>query len=255
MQQVVLITGGSKGIGFALAKKFCQDNHVVLLVARSKSELATAKKTLEQQYRAKVLTLPLDLSVAGSAKQLVKFLTKEKITIDILVNNAGSGDKQAFATADSEKVLSMLQLNVIMLTELTHLLLPGMLKRNRGHIINLASIAGYLPGPNMAVYYASKAYVLSFTRSLAEELRGTAVAVTAVCPGRTKTAFAARAQIDEALFFRGAQSVEQATEEIYRGILAKKTEIIPGFLNKPIPFIVRALPVWLISRLMAKVQR
>ena len=184
--KTALITGASVGIGRDLAELFARDGHHLVLTARNEGQLQELAAKLRDQYHVNVEVIVQDLSVAGASQQIFERLQSKPI--DYVVNNAGFGSHGLFAGAELQSQLAMLQVNIVALTHLTRLLLPGMLARKSGRILNVASLAAFLPGPYMAVYYATKAYVLSFSEALSSETAGSGVTVTALCPGATRTA-------------------------------------------------------------------
>jgi uncharacterized protein len=228
----VLITGGSGGIGYELAKLFARDRHNLILVARSGDKLAQVASEL-QGYGVTVKTLTLDLGEAHAPKFLFDQIQGEGISVDILINNAGFGAYGEFARMSNEEILGQIQLNVIALTELTRLFLPAMMARHSGRIMNVASTAGFQPGPLMAVYYATKAYVISFTEAIANEVGNSPVTVTCFCPGATNTGFARRAGNEKARLFKrfGAMSTEKVALDGYRAVMGGRTLAISGAHN------------------------
>ena len=228
----VLITGASGGIGCELAKLFARGHHNLILVARSGDKLAQVATEL-RGLGVTVKTVPLDLASPAAPKFLFDQLQSEKVTVDILVNNAGFGAFGAFAQMSKEEIFGQIQLNVIVLTELTRLFLPAMLARHSGRIMNVASTAGFQPGPLMAVYYATKAYVISFTEAIANEVRHSDVTVTCFCPGATHTGFAERAGNDKSRLFKrlGAMRAEKVALDGYRAVMAGRGLAISGAHN------------------------
>ena len=186
MRPVALITGASAGIGKELARLLAVD-HDLILTARREDELNSLAQELS---RTRCHVVPLDLASPTGPKALFDAVAAKGLAVDVLINNAGFGDLGPFANAELGKMLRMIQLNVTALTELTGLFLPGMIARQRGQILNVGSVAGFQPGPFMAVYYATKAYVNSFSEALSNELIGTGISVTCLCPGPTRTEFA-----------------------------------------------------------------
>jgi uncharacterized protein len=227
----VLITGASGGIGYELAKLFARDRHNLVLVARSADKLAQVAAELQTQG-ATVKTISLDLAASPAPKFLFDQLQREGIAIDILINNAGFGAYGDFAQMPEQEILGQIDLNVRALTELTRLFLPPMVARRSGRIMNVASTAAFQPGPLLAVYYATKAYVLSFSEAIANELRNTGVTVTCFCPGATDTRFAARAGVEKSRLFKvGAMSAEKVALDGYRAIMEGRTLAISGAHN------------------------
>jgi short-subunit dehydrogenase len=229
----VLITGASSGIGYELAKRFAREGHKLVLVARSRERLEEVRKELSDATGAAVTLIAKDLSRPGSAAELFAELRARSIEIGILINCAGFGASGLFAQTDADLERDMMQLNMIALTELTKLALPDMIGRRAGRILNVASTAAFQPGPRMAVYYATKAYVLSFSEALANELAGTGVTVTTLCPGPTRTRFGRRAGIEGANVFRaGVMSAEAVSDAGYDGLMKGRSLIIPGLRNR-----------------------
>lgn len=228
----VLITGASGGIGYELAKLSARDHHDLVLVARSGDRLAQVAHEL-QAVGVTVKTFSLDLSAGPSAKFLFDQLQREGVTVDILVNNAGFGAFGEFAQMPEGQIFGQIQLNIVALTELARLFLPRMIARGSGRIMNVASTAGFQPGPLMAVYYATKAYVISFSEAIANEVRHSGVTVTCFCPGATHTGFAHRAGNDKSRLFQqlGAMSAEKVALEGYRAVMEGRTLAISGVHN------------------------
>jgi short-subunit dehydrogenase len=189
----VLITGASSGIGLELAKVFASRMHSIVLVARDPARLDKASREIRGTYGVNAFVVSKDLAAPNAAGEVFSELQREDIQVSILVNNAGFGLAGAFAENNLQMYLEMIQVNMTALVELTHLLLQPMLARGEGKILNVASTAAFQPGPLMSIYYASKAFVFSFSYALAEELEGTGVTVTTVCPGPTRSNFHARA--------------------------------------------------------------
>lgn len=253
----VLITGGNGGIGLELARLFAADGYSLVLVARDAERLRSAAEGLRKQFPGTVATIAHNLSAPHAARELWQQIAAQGLEIDILVNNAGVGLYGPFAETDAAKEAAMMQLNMVSLTELTKLALPGMLARKHGKILNISSVAAFQPGPLMAVYYASKAYVLSFSEALAEELRGSGVTVTALCPGTTRTGFEERAELGASALFRTARpmSAERVARAGYRGLMRGRAVVIPGMHSKIATFLVRITPRALVRRVVKYVQR
>ena len=230
--QTVLITGASGGIGYELAKLFARDHHNLILVARSGDKLAQVATEL-QTHGVTVKTLAVDLATPQAPKFLFDQLQREGISVDILINNAGFGALGKFAQMPEEQILGQIQLNIAALTELTRRFLPPMIARRTGRIMNVASTAGFQPGPLMAVYYATKAYVISFSEAVGNELKHTGVTVTCFCPGATHTGFAKRAGNDKSRVFQtfGAMGAAKVALHGYRAVMEGRTLAISGFHN------------------------
>jgi len=230
----VLITGASRGIGYELAKLFAKDRHNLVLVARSGSRLAQVADELQRQFAVKAMPVTLDLAVPSAPQSLFDQLGRHGITVDILINNAGYGKFGEFAQLPLEDAVGQIQLNVAALTYLTRLFVGPMLKRDSGKFMNVASTAGFQPGPLMAVYYATKAYIISFSEALANELAETGVTVTCLCPGATNTGFAERAGTNNSRLLKQIGTMEAKTVALagYRGLMASKTLVIPGLKNR-----------------------
>jgi short-subunit dehydrogenase len=228
----VLITGASGGIGNELAKLFARDRHNLILVARSGDRLAQVASEL-RALGVTVHTYAIDLAAPSASKLLLEQVQSAGLLVDILVNNAGFGAFGEFAQMPEEQILGQIQLNITALTELTRLFLPAMLARHSGRIMNVASTAGFQPGPLMAVYYATKAYVISFSEAIANETRNSGVSVTCFCPGATDTGFAKRAGNDKSRVFQqfGAMSAEKVALDGYRAVMEGRTLAISGVQN------------------------
>jgi len=231
-RQTVLITGASGGIGYELAKLFARDHHNLVLVARSADKLARVATELRAQG-VTVKTIALDLAAAPAPKFLFDQLQSGGVSVDILINNAGYGAFGDFAQMPEEEILGQINLNITALTQLTRLFLPSMVQRRSGRIMNVASTAGFQPGPLMAVYYATKAYVISLSEALANELRNTGVTVTCFCPGATHTGFAKRAGTEKSRLFKqlGAMNAEKVALDGYRAVMEGRTLAISGVHN------------------------
>lgn len=255
---IVLITGASSGIGLELAKLFARENHDLALVARSYDKLKYVAEDLQQTYGVQVKYYAKDLSISSTPKEIFEVLQNEGKNIDVLVNNAGFGWRGAFVQMELANALGMIQVNITALTHLTRLFLPGMIERGHGKILNVASTAAFQPGPMMATYYASKAYVLSFSEALSEELKGTGVTVTAFCPGPTTTGFGRRAGFVNEKIFGDMLSMDSYTVALdgYKGLMKGKPIVISGWKNwlgtKLVRFIPRPLPAKLIKKVQQK---
>jgi uncharacterized protein len=239
-----LVTGASGGIGYELANLFAGDGHDLLLVARSKEKLTQISGRLQQQFGVSVRPLALDLADPLAPQFLFDQIQREGIAVDFLVNNAGYGKLGLFAGLTLHDSLGQIQLNITALTALTRLFVGPMLERRAGRIMNVASTAGFQPGPLMAVYYASKAYVISFSEALANELKGSGVTVTCLCPGATDTGFAQRAGNDRTRLFQTVPPMDAKTVALdgYRGMMKGKTLVISGLRNWLVAESVRLAP-------------
>jgi short-subunit dehydrogenase len=255
-----LITGASGGIGYELAKLFARDHYNLVLVARSAEKLGKFADELQRECQVVVKTVALDLSEAPAPQFLFDQLQRESIVIHVLVNNAGYGTFGEFASMPLNDAVGQINLNVTALTALTRLFVPGMVERRSGRIMNVASTAGFQPGPLMAVYYATKAYVISFSEALANELKASGVTVTCFCPGATDTGFAARAGNDKTRLFQkfGAMNVRTVAADGYRGLMKGKTLVISGAKNWLVAESVRFAPrkmVTAVSRWITEEQK
>lgn len=247
----VLITGASGGIGYELANLFAKDHHNLVLVARNAPRLVQVADELQRQFGITVRTFALDLTEPTAPQSLFAQVQREGVAVDILVNNAGYGRFGEFSDVPVEESLGQIQLNVAALTELTKLFLEPMLAHHSGKIMNVASTAGFQPGPLMAVYYATKAYVISFSEALANEVARKGIAVTCLCPGATETGFAGRAGNDESRLFKKLRPMDAKTvaRAGYRGLLKGKTMVIPGFRNWLVAESIRISPRKMVTAL------
>ncbi|HYH07122.1 MAG TPA: SDR family oxidoreductase [Thermoanaerobaculia bacterium] len=257
MKQTALITGASSGIGLDLAHLFARDGHDVVLVARSQAKLQALAKELEAHHHITAHVVPADLSEEAAPRKLFETIRDRGLTIDVLVNNAGFGTGGAFADTDLKTELDMIQVNVTAVTHLTKLFLGGMIARGRGRILNVASTAGFQPGPFMAVYYATKAYVVSFSEAIAEELSGTGVTVTALCPGPTATGFAEVANIKESPLFK--LSKPMASMDVarigYQAMQRGKRVAVTGLQNKIAMQSLRVSPRAVVTKVVRSLNR
>ncbi|WGS64727.1 SDR family NAD(P)-dependent oxidoreductase [Marinitoga aeolica] len=257
MEKYTLITGASSGIGLELAKIFAKNKHNLVLIARSYDKLQRIKDDLEKKYNIKVIIIKKDLSNPNSPKELYNEIKQKNIFINILVNNAGYATFGKFYDLDIEKELNMIQLNVVTLVHLTKLFLDDMIKYNEGKILNVASTAAFQPGPLMANYYASKAYVLNFSEALNEELKDKNISVSALCPGATSTGFVKRANMEKSKLFQALKPMrpQKVAEIAYNGLMNKKQVIIPGFRNKFLAFSIRFTPRKIVPKMVMNLQK
>lgn len=251
-KDIVVITGASSGIGEALAKNFAQGGYDLVLVARSENTLMTLASQLERETQAQVWVEPADLSRRGAAKKLASTLSEQGIEVDILVNSAGVLEHGHFIDLPGNSQQGLIDLNVSGLTNMLSHFLPPMVKRGKGRILNVASIAAFQPVPGLATYAATKAYVLSLSESLAEELVGTGVSVTALCPGVTATNMVANAQQKSGgLNFPGfiVGNVQDVAAQGYRACQKGDAICVPGAVNLAATLTGRATPKWLLRRI------
>jgi short-subunit dehydrogenase len=233
MSKTALVTGASAGLGTELAWLLAADGHDVVIVARRRDKLEALAAEIKGKHEVQVHVLAEDLAKPGAAKRIQAALDEKGIAIEVLVNNAGFGGTGAFAERELVRELEMIQVNIVALVELTHLLLPRMIANKSGRVLNIGSTAGFVPGAFMAIYYASKAFVNSFTEALAVELEGTGVTATVSCPGATATEFAHVAGSDKsALFKSNVMGAEEVARDAYRAMMRGDALAIHGFMNK-----------------------
>ncbi len=238
-----LITGASSGIGRSLARLFAHDGYDLALVARRADVLQELAADIAAADRVSVRSFAVDLARPDGARVLQGELDEAGIAVDVLVNNAGFGMQGAFSALPIDRQIEMIRLNVMTLTELTGRLLPGMLERGSGGILNVGSTAAFQPGPFMAVYYATKAYVVSFSEALADELSGSRLRVSCLAPGPTATGFAAEAGVADTPLFRGdVMDVDEVARIGYEGWKSGKTLVVAGRRNRMRAFAVRLAP-------------
>jgi uncharacterized protein len=256
MKNTALITGASNGIGLALATIHASKGGDLVLVARNKSKLDELKAELEKKYKVSVYTIGKDLAAFNAAREVYDETTKQNIQIDYLINNAGFGDFGMFAETDWNKELQMINLNITTLTQFTKLYLQEMVKRKSGKIMNVASTAAFQSGPTMAVYYATKAYVLSFSEAVDNEVRDKGITVTTLCPGATESGFQAAAAMEESALVKGKKlpTAKEVAEYGYASMLKGKTVAIHGLMNYLMANSVRFAPRSLIVKVTRKFQ-
>lgn len=254
MNEYALITGSSKGIGKSLALLLAARGYNLLLAARSATELEELSVQIQGQYKVTVLYLVIDLSVTGAAVKTAEWCNSKVSTLSILINNAGYGLWGNFEQLNLEEQMNMLQLNINAVVELSYLLLPLLKQQKQAYILNLASTAAYLAMPSLALYAASKSFILSYSRALSFELKDSSVSVSCLCPGPTATGFASRAGMDvlAELADKFNMPVEIVARAGIKGMFNQKKEIVPGFLNKLSVIGCTFLPKALIERLTAK---
>lgn len=231
--KTALITGASRGIGYELARLFARDGYNLVLVARSAGKLAEMKQQYESKAGVQVRVIVKDLAQPSAPQEIFDELQREGVAVDVLVNNAGFTVFGKFVETNLDQELQLMQVNIVALTHLTKLFLPGMVERGWGKVLNLASTAAFFPGPLMAVYYASKAYVLSFSEALAVELEGTGVTMTALCPGPTETGFQKRGNMEDSRLVAGRKIMDARTVARigYRALMKGQMFVVPGLRN------------------------
>ena len=241
----VLITGASKGIGRALAYEFAKHGYDLVITARHEDLLTELAAEISSLYPIQINTIALDLSYPKATEKLITDIAEKGLFIDCLVNNAGIGSLGDFASLDSKTLNELLQINIVALTELTRHYAQQFLILNKGKILQVASIAGFQPGPKMAAYYASKAYVISLSQALGYELKHSGVSLSILCPGPTETNFWDRQNLNKtrlAKGYIGLMSAKKVAEIAYKGLQKNKRFIIPGFLNKFFTFANTFMP-------------
>jgi len=256
LNRTAVITGASSGIGLELAGLMAFDRIDLVLASRNREKLETIRDNLTKKYGIKVKIIQIDLSDEASPEKLFYEVKKSGLQIDYLINNAGFGDYGFFIDSDPDKLSRMIDLNIKTLTRLTRLFAPLMVLQGRGAIMNVASTAAFQPGPLMAVYYATKAYVLSFSQALAKELEGSGVTVTALCPGATDTGFKSAANLEGSKLFAGKRiaSALDVARYGYKAMLKGKRIAVHGIINSLLVFSVRLMPSSLVTDFVMKIQ-
>lgn len=257
MTHVVLVTGATSGIGLELSKIFAEERYNLFLLSRSNTDLEKLSDDLHRQYGISVYHLAIDLSLQTSPEKVYNYTNDNNLEVEVLVNNAGFGVFGRFDQIELDKEISLLNLNIITLTALTRLYLPGMIERNKGKILNVASTAAFLPGPYMATYHASKSYVLSFSQALTEELKGTKVSVTTLCPGFTDTNFAKRAEMNYSLSKSKlfVMKADQVARIGYNALMQQKKVKITGLINNTESLLMKLLPKSLTLKTVSKIYK
>lgn len=253
--KTALVTGGASGLGYELSLLLAKDGYHLILIDINSEQLEEVKKELELGFKIKTRIITKDLSLQNCAFEL--FEEVKETSIDILINNAGFGLFGPFYSTDWNRELSMLNLHVITTTQLTKLLLDDMIKRGRGRILNVSSLAAFQPGPLMSIYYATKAFILSFSEAIANELKGTGVTVTVLCPGQTKTSFqevVSEGNTTNKISFNIATADKVALYG-YKAMMSGKTLAIPGTINKFLSFLPRILPRTIATAIVRKIQQ
>jgi len=255
MNKTVLITGASSGIGFEFAKIYASKGFDLILVARNQTKLEELQLDCKTT-KNKVEIIVKDLSQINSANEILDYCNSKNIHVDYLINNAGFGDFGFFSESNWEKQQEMLNLNIITLTKLTHLFLPKMIENKFGKILNVASTAAFQPGPLMSVYFATKAYVLSFTEAISNELEGTGVSVCALCPGPTESGFLDAAALQDSKLFKGKKlaTSKEVAQFGYDSLENNKVVAIHGLMNKIMATSVRFSPRGLVRKMVRFIQ-
>ena len=255
-RRTALITGASSGFGEEFARLFARDGFDLVLVARRGAKMEELAQLLDQRFGSTTIVLPKDLSHAHAVGELVDNLHQRGVTIDALVNNAGFAQYGPFVQAEPAELVDMLQVNVVALTELTRALLPGMVERGWGRIVNLGSVGSFAPAPMTGAYAATKAFVLSFSLALTEELKGTGVTVTALCPGPTETGFQARAAMADSKLIAGRRlpSADDVVRAGYAAMQKGRPYLVTGTTSKLFAFGSRFLPRTTAAKIAAKSQ-
>lgn len=243
MNRTVLITGASSGIGKETAFVYAKNGYNLILVARRLANLEEIKQEIEDKLKVQVIVFAMDLSELNSAENLFKKVDNANLKIEVLINNAGFGIYKKFEDSSIEKEEQMLLLNMVTLTKLTKLVIPQMIERGYGNIVNIASVAAYQPIPTLATYAATKAYVMSFSEAIAFELKDKNVIVTAICPGATQSEFGVSAGYQKnSSVFKGKPTSKDLSQFIYKSMIAKKTNAIHGLMNNFLTFSARFSP-------------
>jgi short-subunit dehydrogenase len=252
MTNTALITGASSGIGLELAKIHASKGGDIVLVARTADKLNALKNELESEHKIAVTVIPLDLSQPDSAQALFDQTESLGLNIDVLINNAGFGGHGKFHQRSLADEQAMMQVNMVTLTNLTHLYLKGMIERNKGKVLNVSSTASFIPGPLQAVYYASKAYVTSFSQAIAEELKDTNVSVTALCPGAVATGFVDAGNLDGLDIWKSAKTAQSVAECGYKAM--ERAELV-AFNESSLKFLLNWITPFLPRKMVLKISR
>ena len=243
-EEIALITGASSGIGLHLAREFASHGHPVVLVAPVQSELDVIASELRDAHGVEAVPLAKDLENPSAPEEIAAELNRRGLNVGILVNNAGFGQLGPFKDAPLERDVAMIRVNIEAVIRLTKLFLPTLAQRRQGRILNVASIAGFEPGPNLAVYHATKAFVLSFSEALATELQDSGVTITTLCPGATDTDFFPKAGMLNTRAFQGMEPMppQDVAKAGYEALIKGERLIVPGAANKALVFTRRLMP-------------
>lgn len=248
-----MITGGTEGIGLELAKLFAAEKHNLIIVARNEKKLEEVKNKFENEYKISVEIIQVDLSVDKSCEKVIKIVEEKNLTVDNLINNAGMGSFGFFNEAEEGFEEHLININIIALTNLTKYFLTKMIKKGSGGIMNIASTAAFVGGPKMAMYYSSKAYVLSLTEALHEEVKFLGIRVSCLCPGPVKTSFQEKSGIKKSEKAKKyLMEADAVAKEAYLGFMKGKAIIIPGFKNKLLVLGTKLIPRSLSRKIILK---
>jgi short-subunit dehydrogenase len=251
-ESYALITGASSGIGFELAQLFARNGHNLILVSRQKNKLQQIANNFEKDYKIRVLVIPQDLSTADAAGIIFRLVKEKSIAVNYLVNDAGFYIKGAFSNTSWEDEQRLIQLQCSTHTQLTKLFLPEMIKQGKGGILNVGSTGSFVPGPFNAVYCAAKSFVLSFSEAIAEEVKGSGVTVTTLCPGGTETAFQPLDNRRKSILFP-VMNASIVAQKGFRAVMKGKRIVVPGVTNKILVMLVRFIPRSIMTRLSGSV--
>lgn len=256
VKKTALITGASTGIGREFAKIHAKKGGDLIVVARNVEKLRSLKTELEEKYQIKVLVIEKDLSLPDAPKGIYNEVIAAGLSVDYLINNAGFGGMGRFYERDLEEDLSMIHLNILALTELSHYFLEDFVKRNEGKILNVSSTASLMPGPGQAVYFATKAFVSSFSNAIAAELHKTKITVTNLMPGATESDFGKRSGMDKTVTFKKTASARRVAEQGYKGMLSGKLNVLAGlgFGQKIAMSMVKFIPKKIMLSMVRKLQ-
>lgn len=254
---VALVTGASSGFGAEFVRLFAAHGWRVVMVARGGAAMEAIAREAEERHGVRVDVMPRDLAEPGASERLVDALTEQGLAIDALVNNAGFSTYGEFWRDDPATQHAMLQVNVVALTEMSRLLVPGMVERQRGRVLHLGSVGSFAPAPMTAAYAATKAYVLSLSLAMASELEGTGVTVTCLCPGPTETGFQARAAMQESALIQGRRlpGAREVAEAGFAAMMAGKPYLVTGASSRAFAFASRLLPRTALARIAGRSQR
>lgn len=256
-RSLAIVTGASAGLGVDFARLLAADKHDLLLVARRMERMEQLAAELHKDHGIKAHCLSVDLNESAAAETVSEYLKKHHLHADVLINNAGFGAMGQFVDIDLQEQLRMMQVNMTALVHLTGLILPGMISRGKGRVMNVASTAAFQPGPRMAMYYATKAFVLSFSEAVHHEIRKTGVTVTCLCPGPTPTEFQQAAKMEKTRMFNSRMMIDSATVARvgYQAMKKGKRLVIPGNLTKVLAFSTRLAPRSLVLKVAERMQK